>query len=135
LGELLSEIVDIDALRLSGADFEMSTLNWESVDFKSIDANALDIRQVVLYFTNPDIRAIDRLLSDIDEYLTQNSPVYLADHKSFEAFIDEITKIKKEANIINSGVALSLVIEYAKEHLEDILSYYQEKYGQKEEGK
>ena len=134
LRELLSEIVEIDALRLSGADFETSTIDLKQVDFKSIDASALDIRTVVLYFTNPDIREMDRLLSEIDDHLNGSSRVYLARYKAFKAFIDEITKVKREANIINSATALSLIIEYAREHIDDILDYYKEKYG-KEEGK
>jgi len=135
LRELLSEIVDVDSLRLSGADFDTSTLDWEKVDFKSIDSNALDIRFVVLYFTNPDRRELDRLISEIDEHLTGTSTVYLAQHKAFKGFIEAITGVKREANIINSATALSLVIEYSKEHLSDILDYYQDKYGSKEEEK
>ena len=130
LKEILGDIEDIDAIRRSGADIDISTLKIDKIEFKSIDANALDIRQVVLYFTNPDIRALDRLISNIDTHLTGSSRVYLAEHKKFKEFIEAIVKVKSEANIVSSGMALSLIIEYANNNVDNIISYYEETYGE-----
>jgi arsenate reductase-like glutaredoxin family protein len=116
--ELANQFNNTELLRLSGAEFDLSKLNQDKLDFLSIDSGSLRFNEVLFYFSDYEIKKLDELLKDLEKKTAGVDLIYIAEKTRYDKFINSITKAKKELNIKSTSTVLNLFIDFVASHIE-----------------
>jgi hypothetical protein len=98
---------------LSDDDFKLP-----EIDLGSLSIGGMKYQEVVLAFLPPEIAAFEQF---VDRTRTvASATAYLAERADFEAFFTLVTKLKSKRRIVNSAIAVNLLIQLAGERLDQI---------------
>jgi len=94
--------------------FDMDALN-----VKTLPSATLGYLDVIFSFLSNEADAVAEFMVRAERHAKKATPIYLADYRDFDQFIDTLTAVKKHRNIKNSALALRSLCDLAMRALED----------------
>jgi len=113
----LYDMLDLDLKEYFGLTddrFDMDALN-----VKTLPSATLGYLDVVFSFLSDEADAVAEFIARAERHAKKATPIYLADYRDFDQFIDTLTAVKKHRNIKNSALALRSLCDLAMRSLED----------------
>ena len=100
---------------LSDEDFKLPEL-----DLGSLSVGGLKYQEIVLGFLPAEVEQFERFLERCRA--APKATAYLAPIEAFAGFFDLVTKIKAKRRIVNTAIAVCLLLQYASERMDQIES-------------
>ena len=113
----LYEQLDLELKEYSGlTDNAFSTDDFAVTTFGGVAAMYQD---VVFSFLSEDAEVVKTFLANAERWIKRKRPVYAAHYKDFEDFFATVVKAKEVRGITNTAIAMRVVIDIARERLEE----------------
>lgn len=123
LQEIISGMKSVETIKLSGSDFDMSNIKFEKIDFRSIDDNGIDFKEVTFVFTSIEESNLQTLLDNIAKSVTKKNSLYIQDIKRYDQFLDTLITMKWEHNIKSNAVAMNVILDFVSAHPEELANF------------
>lgn len=113
----LYDMLNLDLKEYSGLTDDR--FNMDALNVKTLPSATLGYLDVVFSFLSDEADAVAEFIARAERHAKKATPIYLADYRDFDRFIDTLTAVKKHHNIKNSALALRSLCDLAMRALED----------------
>lgn len=115
LGEMYMSL-DLSAKKFSGLDDDLFG-GFDKVNLSGLSAGSVKYQEITLHFLPEDLKEIEASLA---EMVKAKGVHHVAAIESFAAFFEAIVRTKNLKNVLNSAVALDIMVKLATERLDQL---------------